>query len=131
MSNCAFGSVWGGSHPGCLNILGNLTGANNSTGDVLKKFDATVTTCAEAMTILGTRLETRVSGSDVIVMSTSSSQFDISLRIGRTDVTATVRPGSGCNFPLAATYAKGADSGQASFGDFTQLLNWLVLRLRR
>jgi len=130
--SCDFNAVWGTTmHAGCLNILGNLTGQYAPRNGILKNFDASITTCAEAMAILGKRLEKRLAGSDVVVMSNGDTQFDISLRIGQQQASVIVSPNNSCNYPLAANYTKGADSGTANFGDLTQLLNWLVIRLRR
>lgn len=63
--------------------------------------------------------------------SQSDTQFDMTIITERETYTATVSPASSCNFPIKGAYAKGVDSGEASFGDLNQLLNWLVLHLRR
>ncbi len=128
---CNFSAVWGQSHPGCLNLRYDLTGRFRATGGILQKFDMSVTTCAEAMTILAKRLGRRLSASDMVVMSASNSRFDLEMRVGRVDATAQVRPANNCNFPIHVSYAKAADSGEADFGDLEQVLRWLTVRLQR
>jgi hypothetical protein len=128
---CNFSAVWGQNHSGCSNIRFDLTGRFKPTGGILQKFDLSVATCAEAMTILGDRLATRLSASDMVVMSAANSQFDLGMRIGRVDATAQVKPANNCNFPIHVRYSKADDSGEADFGDLDQVLRWLTIRLRR
>jgi hypothetical protein len=124
--------VWGRPQstccpPSCYNFTQSCN--SSGTGNIFDGFPLTIQTFGEAIAYLADVVKESLSAQDVIVTSSSSSVFDLTIRLGmqKCDVArASLHfSGSGGNFPVRVTYTKGSSSGSASFQSLDQVITYL------
>lgn len=125
----AIGAAW--------NSFGNCCGnRSKAVGTILQEFPASVTTCAQAFSLLGEELKKRLHAKSVYVSSSSNSTFVINLKLNTTssnEAIVTLTPANNCNFPIGCSWTRGArkSDGTSSFQTLPDLMNYLVSHLRK
>lgn len=102
-------------------------------GNVLDGFPLYIQTCGQAVHEFAQALKAALPANNIVPKYTSTGKYTLEIQINRkTTATATIQfSGTIGDYPVSATYTKGASSGSSSFVDLTDLLNWLVSSLRQ
>lgn len=87
-----------------------------------------VSTCVDAVRYYAEVLRRRVAARRCIVQSTSDAVFNISLRRStKPDALITIRPASGCGYPVTIGYVDGARTAETvQFQSMDEAIDWLV-----
>lgn len=130
--------VWGptsgcaGSCPSsCYNPASPGSGTN---GNILDNFPLSIQTCGQAVAQFAEALKSRTGATTVIVSNSGGSAYVLDVRKGpKVADRATVNfnfSSTSCNFPIRVSFTQGARSGESSFNELGQVLEWLVVSLQ-
>jgi hypothetical protein len=129
--------VWGpttGCAGSCPSSCYNPTSTSSSNGNILDNFPLSIQTCGQAVAQFAEVLKTRVGANTVIVSSSGGSAYVLDVRKGpKVSDRATVNfnfSTSTCNFPIRVSFSQGARSGETSFTELGQVLEWLAVSLQ-
>ena len=129
--------VWGpttGCSGGCPSSCYNPASSGNSAyGNILDNFPLSIQTCGQAVAQFAEALKVRVGATTVIVTSTSGSAYVLDVRKGpKASDRAAVNfnfSNTNCDFPIRVSFTQGARSGESSFMELGQVLEWLAVSL--